>query len=48
MMLLLQIRTSMVQTGKSLRPLERTLLATGMMDCLLTSRLKGGSKLETL
>ncbi|HLK55025.1 MAG TPA: hypothetical protein VKU00_00585 [Chthonomonadaceae bacterium] len=37
----------MIHTGRSTRPLERTLLTSGMMDFLLTSRLQRGAVVET-
>lgn len=37
----------MVETGKPTWPVERTLLTSGMLDALLTSKLNGGEKLET-
>ncbi|HLJ54043.1 MAG TPA: hypothetical protein VKT77_03335 [Chthonomonadaceae bacterium] len=38
---------SFVHTGRAPRPLARTLLTTGLMDFLLTSRLRGGAPLDT-
>ncbi len=37
----------MVQTGKPAWPVERTLLTSGILDALLTSKLNGGEKLLT-
>ena len=37
----------LIHTGRPPRPLERTLLTSGMMDFLLTSKLQGGRPLET-
>jgi hypothetical protein len=37
----------MVQSGKAPRPIERTLLTSGLMDFLLTSRLQGGRPIDT-
>jgi hypothetical protein len=37
----------MMQTGRPARPIERTLLTSGMMEFLLTSRHQGGAMIET-
>jgi hypothetical protein len=37
----------MVETGKPTWPVERTLLTSGVLDALLTSKLNGGQKLPT-
>jgi hypothetical protein len=37
----------MMQTGKPTWPAERTLLTSGTLDALLTSKLKGGGALDT-
>ena len=37
----------MVESGRSLIPLERTLLTTGALDALMTSRHAGGRRVET-
>jgi len=37
----------MMHTGKASWPVERTLLTSGMMDFLLTSRHRGGAQIET-
>ncbi|MCC6508788.1 MAG: hypothetical protein IT423_06755, partial [Pirellulaceae bacterium] len=37
----------MFQTGRPAYPVERTILSSGMLDRLLTSRHQGGEKLET-
>jgi hypothetical protein len=37
----------MMHTGKPSWPAERTLLTSGMLDALLTSKLKGGKPLDT-
>lgn len=37
----------MVETGKPTWPVERTLLTSGILDALLTSKLNGGEKLAT-
>jgi len=37
----------MVETGKPTWPVERTLLTSGVLDALLTSKLNGGEKLPT-
>ena len=37
----------MMQTGKPAWPAERTLLTSGTLDALLTSKLKGGATLDT-
>ncbi len=39
--------SEMFQTGRSPRPLERTLLTTGVLDSLLISRRDGGRPVET-
>lgn len=37
----------MMETGKPVWPVERTLLTSGVLDALLTSKLNGGDKLPT-
>ena len=37
----------LMHTGRSPRPIERTLLTSGMMDFLLTSKQQGGTLIET-
>jgi hypothetical protein len=37
----------MIQNGQAPWPVERTLLTTGMLDALLTSRAQGGQRIET-
>jgi hypothetical protein len=37
----------MIETGKPTWPVERTLLTSGVLDALLTSKLNGGKKLPT-
>jgi hypothetical protein len=37
----------LIETGKELVPLERTLLTTGVIDAVMTSRYEGGRRLET-
>lgn len=37
----------MIETGKPTWPVERTLLTSGILDALLTSKLNGGEKLPT-
>jgi hypothetical protein len=44
---LVQEFEKMVATGKPAWPVERTLLTSGILDALLTSKLKGGEKLPT-
>jgi hypothetical protein len=44
---LLQGVDQMMQTGKPAWPAERTLLTSGLLDALLTSKLKGGAQLDT-
>jgi hypothetical protein len=38
---------SMVQTGHPTWPVERTLLTSGTLNALMTSKLEGGKRLET-
>lgn len=38
---------AMMQTGVPVRPVERTLLTSGLLDQLLVSKLQGGKRLET-
>jgi hypothetical protein len=38
---------SLVQTGHAPYPAERTLLTTGILDAVMTSRFKGGERVET-
>jgi len=38
---------SMMQSGHTPYPVERTLLTTGMLDALLTSKKEGGKRIET-
>lgn len=38
---------SMIQTGHAPYPVERTLLTTGVLDAMMTSRFKGGVRVET-
>ncbi|HVE43192.1 MAG TPA: hypothetical protein VNM14_25175 [Planctomycetota bacterium] len=44
---LLEEIAAMMQTGVSVRPLERTFLTSGALDRLLVSKQKGGIRLET-
>ena len=44
---LLEDVEAMMQTGVPVRPLERTLLTSGLLDQLLVSKLQGGKRLET-
>jgi hypothetical protein len=44
---LLQGIEGMMHRGQPAWPVERTLLTTGMLDGLLTSRLRGGERLKT-
>jgi hypothetical protein len=44
---LLQGVEQMVLTGKPAWPVERTLMTSGLLDALLTSKLQGGKPLET-
>lgn len=38
---------SLMQTGHAPYPVERTLLTTGILDAVMTSRFKGGARIET-
>ena len=38
---------SLVRTGHAPYPVERTLLTTGVLDAAMTSRFKGGVRIET-
>ena len=38
---------SLIQTGHAPYPAERTLLTTGVLDAVMTSRFKGGERVET-
>lgn len=38
---------SLIQTGHAPYPVERTLLTTGILDAVMTSRFKGGERVET-
>jgi hypothetical protein len=44
---LVQAVAQMMVTGKATYPVERTLLTTGLVDAVLTSRLKGHQRIET-
>ena len=44
---LLEGVVTMIQTGVPDRPVERTLLTSGLLDQLLVSKLQGGKRLET-
>jgi len=44
---LLEGVVTMIQTGVADRPVERTLLTSGLLDQLLVSKLQGGKRLET-
>jgi hypothetical protein len=44
---LLEGIVTLIQTGAADRPLERTLLTSGLLDQLLVSKLHGGKRLET-
>lgn len=44
---LLEGVVTMIQTGVADRPIERTLMTSGLLDQLLVSKLQGGKRLET-